>query len=574
MSRGFSLVGRAATASCVLVSAVALSACAGLGVAGYPEGGASASDLTVSTAYGSVTGVDRGAMRSFFAIPYAAPPVGDLRWRPPAPPTPWSVARAETVSGASCLQTGGSPFRAGGDSEDCLYLDVHAPEGKGPFPVMVWIHGGAFQTGGASGYADPSDLTARGVIVVAINYRLGAAGFLAHPALRDADGDVGNYGMMDQQAALAWVRSNIASFGGDPSNVTIFGESAGGFSVLTHLASSRSKGLFDKAIIQSGAYGVNDQLTKAQNEARGEAALAKAQMTAALAEACPSGVTAECLRALPEPVVRGPLMAAYASAVANPIPSVDGKVLPRSIKEIFASGDDNRVPVVNGSNEDENLLFMAITELGRRTAANPPKLDPQDRSFLMSAGVYVMGARAMSGQMGVPAADLTDSHYPLSRFGADEALRPTLAMAAAGTDSTFSCNGLNVSRRIASRGAPVYMYEFRDQTALPIVGTIEGRYVVSFPQGAAHAAELPYLFNMADLGNAERAKLKQAMVGYWTSFARTGNPNAQGLPEWKPFASGALQALDVESAGGVASMPVSDFAASHLCDTAWSRLTF
>ena len=205
-------------------------------------------------------------MRSYFAIPYAAPPVGDLRWRAPAPAAAWTAPIATTKSAASCVQTGDSPFRVGGDSEDCLYLDVHTPTGAGPFPVMVWIHGGAFNTGTASVYADPTPLVSKGVIVVGINYRLGAMGFLGHPALRDADGSVGNYGIMDQQAALRWVQANIAQFGGDPKNVTIFGESAGGFSVMTHLASPLSAGLFNKAIIESGAYGVGRQLTQAELE--------------------------------------------------------------------------------------------------------------------------------------------------------------------------------------------------------------------------------------------------------------------------------------------------------------------
>jgi para-nitrobenzyl esterase len=513
-------------------------------------------------------------MRSYFAIPYAAPPVGDLRWRAPAPPARWSAPLEKTASGASCLQTGASPFRAGADSEDCLYLDVHVPKGAGPFPVMVWIHGGAFQTGGAGGYADPSELVSRGVIVVAINYRLGAAGFLAHPALRDQDGDVGNYGMMDQQAALRWVRSNIPAFGGDASNVTIFGESAGGFSVLTHLASPLSRGLFDKAIVQSGAYAVGGQLSKAESESRGEATMARPQLATALAAACPGGVTAACLRSLPETVVRGPLMAAFAASVANPVPTVDGKVLPKTIRETFAAGGENRVPVINGSNEDENRLFLAITELSRRMSAKPPKLDPADRSFLTSPAAYAMGAQVMAGQMGVPVRELTETYYPLSRFGEDEALRATYAMAAAGTDSTFSCTGLSVSRRMAVNGAPVYMYEFRDQTAPAIVGTVEGRYVVSFPQGAAHAAELPYLFDMLDLGSPERQALKATMAAYWTNFARSGDPNGSGLPLWKSFSSGEMQALDVESGGGATSMRVSEFSRSHLCETAWAHLGF
>ena len=169
----------------------------------------------VRTAGGPVQATPRNGMRSYFAIPYAAPPVGDLRWRPPQPAPAWTSPIHRSATGASCLQTSNSPFRSGGEGEDCLYLDVHAPTGKGPYPVMVWIHGGAFVTGSASVFSDPTPLVSKGVIVVAINYRLGAMGFLAHPALRDADGSAGDYGIMDQQAALRWVKANIAAFGGD-----------------------------------------------------------------------------------------------------------------------------------------------------------------------------------------------------------------------------------------------------------------------------------------------------------------------------------------------------------------------
>lgn len=163
---------------------------------------------------GDVKAVDRLGMRSYFGIPFAAPPVGDLRWTAPAPPSKWPSRLEKTASAAPCLQTSTSPFRLSGDSEDCLYLDVHAPTGAGPFPVMVHLHGGAFNTGGTMVYADPSPLVGKGVIVVNVAYRLGAMGFLAHPVLA-LNGAAGNYGIMDQQAGLKWVQDNIAHFAGD-----------------------------------------------------------------------------------------------------------------------------------------------------------------------------------------------------------------------------------------------------------------------------------------------------------------------------------------------------------------------
>ncbi len=536
-----------------------------------------AAPVVVQTDRGPVQATDRGAMRSFFAIPYAAPPVGDLRWRAPAPAPAWTAPIAKGASAVPCLQTGRSPFRSLGEKEDCLYLDVHTPVGPGPFPVMVWIHGGAFTTGGAAVYADPSRLVARGVIVVAMNYRLGALGFLAHPALRDEAGSSGDYGIMDQQAALRWVRSNIAAFGGDPRNVTIFGESAGGFSVLTHLASPLSAGLFDKAIIESGAYGVAGQLTQAEMEAKSAAAVAKA-LAATGADAGPACVasppTAACLRGLSETAVKAHLMGAFGETVGNVIPSVDGKVLPRTIRDIFAAGANAKVPVINGSNENENRLFVALAELGARFKASPPNLDPANRSFLPTPEAYLKAAQTLAHETGVPAEAITTRNYPLAAQGPDTALQPAFAIAAAGTDATFACNGANVSARIAAQGGQVWHYEFRDQRALPIVGTFIGRYDLSLPQAAAHGTELPYLFTMSDLGDAGRKTLADVMSAYWTNFARTGDPNGAGAPPWPPFAGGSVQVLDEVAAGGVKATPAADFLTAHQCRTAWAKERF
>jgi para-nitrobenzyl esterase len=531
----------------------------------------------VKTASGPVQATVRGDMHTWYAIPFAAPPVGDLRWRAPQPAAKWKTPIAASKTAAPCLQTGPeSPFRARAESEDCLYLDVHAPAGKGPYPVMVWIHGGAFTTGDASTYAEAGPLVSRGVIVVAIHYRLGAMGFLAHPALRDSGGSAGDYGIMDQQAALKWVRTNISRFGGDARNVTLFGESAGGYSVLTHLASPVSKGLFDKAIIQSGGYGVAGQLTQAEMETKSALALKTAMAGQDLGAACKGEVmTAACLRSLPDALVRGKLMNAYGKEVGNLVPSVDGRVLPKTIQSIFAAGGNHRVPVMNGSNEDENRLFLALNELGARFTAKPPNFDPADRSFLMTPAAYAAAAKAVERDQGVPATDLTERYYPLSRFGEDPALQPSFAAAAAATDSTFSCNGINISARIAAQKSPVWMYEFRDQTAVPIVGAFGGRYVLSLPQGAAHAFELPYLFGMASAAqDAQHKALQATMSTYWTNFARSGDPNGPGVPAWEDFSKGSVQALDVASGGGVVGMSADAFRDQHLCRTAWSALTF
>ncbi len=560
------------------VAALALGACSGPADTPAKTADAAAPTGVVQTDAGPVQAVDRDGMRTYFAVPYAAPPVGDLRWAAPAPAAHWTTTLANTASGAPCLQTSNSPFREKGDSEDCLFLDVHTPTtGTGPFPVMVWIHGGAFLTGASGGYADPSPLVSKGVIVVAMNYRMGAMGFLGHPALAAADGSVGDYGIMDQQAALRWVKTNIAAFGGDANNVTIFGESAGGFSVLTHLASPLSAGLFNKAIIESGAYGVNGQLTRDQLEAQSTKAV-EAAVKAAGADAgaaCAGGtITAECLRGLPDAVVRGHLLTAFTTAVPSVIPSVDGKVLPQTIKDTFNAGADNKVPVINGSNEDEYRLFLAINEMGARAEKSPPNTDPADKSFLMSPAIYAMSAGGLAAQAGVPAKTLTDKDYPLSAYGDDKTLQPSFAASAALTDTIFSCNGLNVSKRIADQGSPVWMYEFRNQEAPPIIGSADGKYQLALPQGAAHASEIPFVFNMTDLHTPENKDLQTTMSQYWVNFARTGNPNRDGVPEWPPFGQGSVQALDVASSGGVAPMAAPAFSDQHKCATLWKKLTF
>ena len=251
---------------------------------------ASASGPVAGTANGAVLGLASGAVNEFLGIPYAAPPVGPLRWKPPQPAASWAGVRAATAFAPHCPQPA-SPFGKASTSEDCLYLNVYTPSHQQPGarnPVMVWIHGGALVTGESDDY-NPAKLVADGVTVVTINYRLGALGFLADPALADAKGQSGDYGLMDQQAALRWVQRNIANFGGDPGDVTIFGESAGGLSTLSQVASPQAKGLFEKAIVESGSYNLT-QASLATAETAGEAFATKA--------GCASG-TAACLRGLP-----------------------------------------------------------------------------------------------------------------------------------------------------------------------------------------------------------------------------------------------------------------------------------
>src|SRR5690242_7178565 len=346
------LLAAACCTALTLAAGGATAANAGTATTAWGSGGPIA-----TTEDGAVLGTTAGTVEEFLGIPYAAPPTGHLRWRPPQPPAEWHGVRDARQFGPSCPQPA-SPFAPPGPmSEDCLYLNVSTPtlpggdgdhrlprgEGRHGLPVLLWIHGGGLTTDAGRDY-DPAKLAADGVVAVTINYRLGALGFLAHPALASRPGGpAGNYGLMDQQAALRWVRDNIARFGGSPHNVTIAGESAGGLSVLAHMVSAGSRGLFQKAIIQSGSFALNQQ-PLATAEAAGEAFAAQA--------GCPDQ-TAACLRHLP------------VSDLVNPnfieIPGVvDGKVLTEPIGTALAAGRFARVPVLNGTNHEEEALFVAI----------------------------------------------------------------------------------------------------------------------------------------------------------------------------------------------------------------------
>jgi para-nitrobenzyl esterase len=478
----------------------------------------------ITTTDGAVQGKAVGAVSEFLGLPYAAPPVGALRWQPPQPAAGWHGVRDATQFAPHCGQQP-SPFGIASTSEDCLYLNVFTPANlhKGrKRPVMVWIHGGALVTGESNDY-DPTQLVADGAIVVTINYRLGALGFLAHPALVGAGGSSGDYGLMDQQAALRWVQRNISRFNGDPGDVTIFGESAGGLSVLSQLVSPGAHGLFDRAIVESGAYALNTT-SQANAETAGEAF--------ATAVGC-SDQTAACLRGVPvQTILANENTAGYT-------PDVDGNVLPQSIKPALASGQFNRVPVVNGSNHDEWRLFVAL-------------------SALEGAPVTAANYQAMiSSTLGVPAAvaAVIAALYPLSAYPS-----PSEALGAVGTDAIFACPALTVDQSV-SQYVPTFGYEFNDENApelfLPPVG---------FPYGAAHASELQYLFNLtaafpATL-TAEQQQLAAAMKTYWSNFAQAGSPSSPTVPLWSNFTT-ANQRL--ESFVPPTPQTETNFAAAHNC---------
>lgn len=482
----------------------------------------------VATADGAVGGKTAAGMNEFLGIPYAAPPVGSLRWHPPQPAAPWPGVRGATQFAPHCPQPP-SPFGVAAASENCLYLNVFAPAGSNGrrLPVMVWVHGGSLLVGESDDY-NPAGLVRRGVIVVTVNYRLGALGFLAHPALASrAGGASGNYGLMDQQAALRWVQRNIGRFGGNPRNVTLFGESAGGLSVLAQLASTGGRGLFSRAIVESGAYDLA-QAPLATAEAAGEAFAA--------AVGCASQ-TAACLRSLPvATIVNNEDFSGYT-------PDIDGSVLTQSVGTALASGQFNRVPVINGTTHDEWRLFVALSQL-----------PPTDGPPVTAANYQAM----IASTFGIPdtAAAVIAAQYPLSAYSS-----PSVALGAVGTDAIFACPALTADDSL-SKYVPTYAYEFNDENApevsLPPLG---------FPYGAAHASEIQYLFSLSNVAypgvlSPPQQQLAATMKQYWTNLARPGFPSSATEPPWPGFDSTSQRMLSL-----IPPRPQleTDFAAEHHC---------
>ena len=490
---------------------------------------AARSDATFAlTGEGIIRGIQTASTREFRGIPYAAAPVGPLRWKPPQRAQRRSGVLDATAFANHCPQPAGF-FGLATTTEDCLFLNVYTPRGGlGLKPVMVWIHGGALVTGESNDYGATRLVEQGDVIVVTINYRLGTLGFMAHPALtaESPDHASGNYGLMDQQEALRWVQRNILLFGGDPFRVTIFGESAGGLSVHSQLAAPSSRGLFQRAIVESGAYQLT-QPTLATAEARGTAFATRA--------GC-ADQSAACLRSL----TVDQILASQAVGIGGESPTIDNKFLTQSVITAFTSGQFNRVPVLEGANHDEWRLFVGLTDL----VTGPT-----------SAAAY---GPAIAATLGIPAAavPLFIQQYPLTSFAS-----PDLALAALGTDAAFACNArLSVQR--LSQFVPTFAYEFNDPNA-------PQRFVppAPFPYAAAHASEIQYVFDLpitvpAPALDANQRKLADAMVAYWTTFARTGQPSSFQTPLWSKFdtARDTVQALVPPTP-----RPEAGFAADHKC---------
>jgi para-nitrobenzyl esterase len=453
-------------------------------------------------------------VRSFKGIPYAAPPVGTLRWRPPQPVTPWSGVRRSDIFGSNSLQ--GMVFddidaSVDGVSEDCLSLNVWTPAlgAAEPLPVMVWIHGGGFAVGsGSEPRYDGANLAAKGIVVVTLNHRLNALGFLAHPELtaESPEGASGNYGMLDLVAALQWVKRNIRAFGGDPSQVTIAGESAGSMAVSALMASPLARGLFARAIGESGAM--------FPSPTRSHAALAEAEQ-GGLAFARKVGATslAELRAASAEDILA-------ASPGIGFWPIVDGHFLPRSPTEIFAAGAQNDVPLLAGWNKDEGFNFTLL------------------QGDTINAS-YVELVRAIFGER-------TDAALALYPVGADAGKNSARELGGDLMINHGTWSWIEAQKKTGR--SDIFRFRF-DRAPLTPEGWFDPK--PSADAGAFHAGELLYVFDnlhafpwLIDQDDRDIAALTS---NYWVNFVKTGDPNGAGLPHWPSYRSADASFLAIDA---------------------------
>lgn len=517
----------------------AVVALTGLAVAGAPgsspaSAAPAGAPLTVRVADGLLRGATTTTTREFLGVPYARPPVGALRWAPPEPALPWRGVRQATTAGSSCPQQAAGPGQPGSVNEDCLYLNVTTPRRVPPgarLPVMVWWHGGGYTSGAGSEY-DADRMVAQGdVIVVTINYRLGVFGYFGLPGLKDS----GDFGLADQVAAVRWVRENAAAFGGDPRNLTVFGESAGGMSACALLTSPQAYGLIDKVAISSGSCLLNwpagglypgagaatPYTPVRQDMADGLAAARSVGCTGDDALTCMRGKSAAALL---------PLTGEFADHL-----SYGTALLPSNPATAIEHGAFDPVPVISGGNADEARSFMASV-----LASDPSAITAQNYPALMRTAFGANAARVLA-------------RYPLSAYQS-----PGLAWSTVITDAGWACPTARADRELAAR-TTVYPYEFAD----PNAPNVYGLHVPGLPLGAAHATDLPSLFDLGGynlLTTPAQKAMAAEMIAYWTTFARTGDPNHAGAPHWPAQARGGGQLRLVPGDVGAA-----DVAAEHQC---------
>ncbi|MGA3010601.1 MAG: carboxylesterase family protein [Terracidiphilus sp.] len=452
---------------------------------------------------GSLEGRMEGGLRVFKSIPYALPPTGSARWRPPSPAPRWAGIRKATEFGPVCFQPSGSPasiyaWVPAPMSEDCLTLNIWTPAGARNAPVFFWIHGGALTAGSSrDALYDGTRLAERGILVVSINYRLGVFGWLAHPELshESALGISGNYGLLDQIEALKWVRRNISAFGGDPSNVTIAGESAGGLSVMYLLTAPDARGLFSKAIAES-AYMISTPELKQRSFGSASAEESGVKLAAAL-----HAPSIEAMRAMDA----GALALAAPAAGYAPWGTIDGHVLPRQLVDVFDRGEQAPVPLLAGFNSGEIRSLRVL-------APQPPA----------NVAAYEAVIRDRYGDM----ADEFLRLYPSANM--QESILATTR------DALYGWTAQRLVRKQSALGQPSFLYFFDHGYPAEDAAGLHG----------FHASELPYVFGTSDAtpphwpkvpATPVETRLSDAMVGYWSSFARTGRPQAANEPDWPSF---------------------------------------
>jgi para-nitrobenzyl esterase len=511
-------------------------------------------DPVVRVDGGSLRGAMRGGIAVFQGIPFAAPPVGDLRWRAPQSVGAWAGIRDAAKPGSSCTQdaAGLNPFIAPlaaeygaaytgqpvASSEDCLYLNVWVPNWpeKAGLPVMVWLHGGSNRTGsGAQSTYSGGSLVAHGVILVTVNYRLGVMGFLSNPELtaESAQASSGNYGILDQLAALRWVQRNIAQFGGDPWNVTLFGESAGSIDAGMLLASPLSTGLFRRVILESGPpFGLGAPRTRSEAEAVG----------AAIAKAAPGNATSPLanLRRMPSSEVvklAARVEKEQFKGFDPSAPIVDGLLLPQAPAQIFAAGTMQKADVMVGLNGRELSAFRIAGAAAQRQAAKQGVKPEPGGSLSAALDSMANTARPLYGNW---------TSLAMSWYIGEALFRRDAAIDQAGNDMLMACPIGALGALMNSAGQHAYVYEF--DRSIPGKGQAD--------LGAFHGLEVPFVFNAFDdpawqwlrISETDR-ELSGIMETYWTNFAKTGNPNGPGLPAWAPWKDGDEPYLDFASSG-------------------------
>jgi para-nitrobenzyl esterase len=507
---------------------------------------ACAAGTDVQTTNGPVCGVTANGVNEWLGMPYAAPPVGALRWQPPQAPTPWTTTLQATAFGSECVQ--GSATNPAG-SEDCLYLNVWRPANSDTnLPVMVHIHGGGFFNG--NGNADNSLLATTGdEVIVSMNYRLNIFGFLAGKSLGDHSGD---YGLQDQQFALKWVQDNVANFGGDPSKVTIFGESAGASSVCDQIASPTASGLFEGAISTSGEYntllGTQEQSPRVPEDLETQdcksALPTQAQANAAgknfaAAVGCGKGTNVlSCLQALPlsaiEQAAWTPGDGYQYGGQGTVAPTINGSTLTMNLRQALRTGHVNKVRVIAGTDRDEDLVGTA-----------------------QSAAQY---QSLVDTQYGVHASQVL-AKYPLSRFDS-----PGVAWRTVAADSDTVCPALQTAGDLASR-MPTYAYEIDDNDIPPY--TPAGPGVVA--PGASHVGAW-FLNPVSPALDANQQVLQDQEVGYVTAFARTGKPAPDGAPPWPRFEpSNSPTEISLQPAGDTEQVTAAEVSVQHNC-AFWDKL--